>query len=58
MEVFELPGDRSRFVWSEQIELPLGALGKIGWTVVRPAFALGVQRSLDQFAQLVSTNQL
>jgi uncharacterized protein YndB with AHSA1/START domain len=58
MEVFELPDNRSRFVWSEKLELPLGAVGKLGWSVVRPAFALGVQRSLDQFAQLVSTNQL
>jgi uncharacterized protein YndB with AHSA1/START domain len=50
-EVFALPNGRSRFVWSEELELPLGLLGRVGWPVVRPAFALGVQRSLDKLAR-------
>jgi uncharacterized protein YndB with AHSA1/START domain len=58
MEVFALPGGRSRFVWSEHLELPLGQLGKAGWLVVRPAFAAGVQRSLRQFAVLVEAGEL
>ena len=49
-EVRELGEDRSVFVWSEQLELPLGALGRLGWPVVRPLFLAGVRRSLDRFA--------
>lgn len=58
MEVLELPDGRSRFVWSEQIEPPLGAVGRVGWRAIRPAFALGIQRSLDSFARLVESGQL
>jgi uncharacterized protein YndB with AHSA1/START domain len=50
-EVLALPHDRSRFVWSEELDLPLGRLGRMGWPVVRPAFALGVRRSLDKLAR-------
>ena len=45
MEVLALPGDRSRFVWSEDLALPLGIVGRIGWPVVRPAFRVGVRRA-------------
>jgi hypothetical protein len=38
-EVFALPGARSRFVWSEELELPLGSLGRAAWPLVRPVFA-------------------
>ena len=58
MEVVALPGNRSRFIWSEQLELPLGAAGRLGWRVVRPAFALGVQRSLDTFGRLIESGDL
>ncbi len=58
MEVVALPGNRSRFIWSEQLELPLGAVGRLGWRVVRPAFALGVQRSLDTFGRLIESGDL
>jgi len=49
-EVRELGEERSVFVWSEQLELPLGVLGRLGWPVVRPLFLAGVRRSLDRFA--------
>lgn len=58
MEVLALPGRRSRFVWSEDLELPLGTLGAIGWPLVRPAFAAGVKKSLRAFARLVETGTL
>jgi carbon monoxide dehydrogenase subunit G len=41
----------STFVWSEQLDLPLGPLGAVGWPVVKPAFALGLRRSLDALAR-------
>ena len=49
-EVRPLGEERSVFVWSEQLELPLGALGRLGWPLVRPLFLAGVRRSLDRFA--------
>jgi hypothetical protein len=51
--VESLPGNRSRFVWREDLELPLGLLGRLGWPLVRPAFAWGVRLSLRRFARWV-----
>ena len=59
--VFEVVAEsaaRSRFVWTEQLALPLGALGRAGWPVVRPAFAAGVRHSLQTFADLVAAGRL
>ncbi len=49
-EVVPLGAARSRFVWTEWLELPLGPVGLLGWLVVRPAFAAGVAASLRKFA--------
>lgn len=51
--VFEVRGlgeGRSVFVWSELLELPLGAVGRFGWPLARPLFLAGIRRSLDRFA--------
>ena len=58
MEVVALPDGRSRFVWSEDLDLPLGLLGRIGWPLAKPAFVAGVKRSLRSFARLVETGTL
>ena len=58
MEVLALPEGRSRFVWSEDLDLPLGTMGRIGWPLVKPAFVAGVKRSLRKFARLVETGTL
>jgi uncharacterized protein YndB with AHSA1/START domain len=51
-EVLALPGGhRSRFVWQESLELPLGAVGRAGWLVVRPLAGLGVRLSLRRLAR-------
>ena len=52
-EVMELGPDRSRVVWSEWLDLPLGPLGRLGWLLVRPLARLGVARSLRKLARLV-----
>lgn len=49
---------RSRFVWTERLELPLGRLGTLAWPVIRPAFVAGVQRSLRRFADLVAAGRI
>ena len=56
-EVEALPAGRSRFVWREDLELPLGALGRLGWPLVRPVFAYGVQLSLRRFARWVEAGR-
>jgi hypothetical protein len=45
---------RSRFRWREDLELPLGLVGRVGWLLVRPLFAWGVQHSLRRFARHVA----
>lgn len=52
-EVVELGPERSRFLWSELLDLPLGVLGRAGWPVVRPAFRAGVEASLRRMARQV-----
>jgi hypothetical protein len=51
-EVVELGPERSRFLWSELLDLPLGALGRLGWPLVRPVFRAGVAYSLRRMARL------
>jgi hypothetical protein len=42
---------RSVFHWGELLDLPLGAVGRLGWPAVRPAFVGGVRLSLRRFAR-------
>ena len=57
--VFEVraEGDRSRFVWTERLELPLGTVGRLGWRAVRPAAAVGIKRSLEKLARQIEARQ-
>lgn len=57
MAVVAAPGG-SRFIWSEDLDLPLGVLGRLGWPLVRPAFLAGVRTSLERFARLVEAGEL
>ena len=52
-EVEAVAPGRSRVVWSEWVDLPLGALGRLGWPIVRPALRLLVQVSLRRLAAYV-----
>ncbi|MFM1918052.1 MAG: hypothetical protein RJB01_1567 [Actinomycetota bacterium] len=58
MEVLALPQGRSRFVWAEDLVLPLGAVGAAGWPLIRPGFRAGVRHSLEAFGRLVETGVL
>lgn len=44
-------GTGSTFVWVETLDLPLGALGRLGWPLVKPGFVVGVRFSLKRFAR-------
>lgn len=46
----ERAGSGSRFVWREEVDLPLGRLGSLGWYVVKPLLVAGVAFSLRRFA--------
>ena len=49
---------QTRFVWGEAVDLPFGALGRLGWLVVKPILALAVRRSLQGLAALVAAGSL
>ena len=46
----EPSGAGCRFVWTEDLDLPLGLLGRLVWPLVRPAAVVGVRLSLRRFA--------
>ena len=50
-EVVELGPQRSRFTMSERLDVPLGALGRLGWPLVRPVFRAGLEHSLRAMAR-------
>ena len=50
-EVRPRAGGGSTFVWTEGLDLPLGALGRAGWPLVRPLMSAGVRFSLRRFAR-------
>jgi uncharacterized protein YndB with AHSA1/START domain len=50
-EVRPRAGGGSTFVWTEGLDLPLGALGRAGWPLVRPVMSAGVRFSLRRFAR-------
>ena len=54
MLVEALDTDHSRFIWSDDLHLPLGALGRLGWPLVSPFFAIGIKSSLKRFAQFAA----
>ena len=58
MEVVALPDHRSRFIWSEDLDLPLGVVGRLGWPVAKAPFLAGVRASLQRFARLVEAGEL
>ncbi len=49
---------RSTFVWSEELDLPFGPVGKAGWLLAKPAFVLGLRRSLDNFARFAESYEV
>ena len=54
-EITDLGDGRSRFTWSEWLDLPLGLLGRLGWPLVRPVMRAGVGFSLRRFARAVES---
>jgi carbon monoxide dehydrogenase subunit G len=44
------------FVWSEDLDLPLGVVGRLGFAVVGPAFRRMLRRSLRRLARMVEAD--
>jgi hypothetical protein len=42
-------------IWTEQLWLPFGLLGQLGWPLVKPAAVVGVRLSLRRFADFAAT---
>jgi len=53
-QVESIDSNLSRFIWIEDLDLPLGLLGKFGFKILRPFFVYGVQSSLNKFAKSVA----
>ena len=47
-----------RVTWTEELELPFGILGRLGWPLVRPIARLGLRACLRKMARLVSRGLL
>jgi uncharacterized protein YndB with AHSA1/START domain len=56
-EVLEPSPGRSQVVWSEWVELPLGAVGRAGWPLVRPLVRGGVSYSLRRLARYLEAGR-
>lgn len=50
MIVVKVSEQQCRFVWTEQLDLPFGVVGRWGFAVLRPLFVAGVRHSLRKFA--------
>jgi hypothetical protein len=51
MYVERVSDSTCRFVWSEQLDLPLGWIGRLGFGLVRPLFIAAIRHSLKKFAR-------
>ena len=54
-DVEPLPEGRSRFTWSEWLDLPFGRAGEVGFLLVRPFFAAFLSVCLHRLARWAPT---
>jgi hypothetical protein len=57
IEVIALTDRRSQLMWVEDLELPFGVVGRLGWPLASSLTAWGVGRSLRRFAALVEARE-
>lgn len=53
-EVAAAPGG-SRFSWTEDLQLPFGAVGRTGWSLAKPLARWGLRRSVERFAKFAES---
>ena len=56
-EVQATPGG-SRVTWAEELDLPFGVIGRLGWRLIRPLARIGLQASLRRMAKQVANGTL
>lgn len=44
----------SDFIWIEDLDIPLGGIGRLGFAVIKPLFLAGILQSLKKFARLTA----
>jgi hypothetical protein len=54
-EVVARPDGRSRFLWSELLDLPFGIVGRAAWVLGRPVVKAGLDHSLRRLARRCET---
>ena len=53
-EVAEASGGGSTLTWREDLDLPGGRLGRLGWLALRPAMGFALARALAKLAREIS----
>jgi carbon monoxide dehydrogenase subunit G len=53
VEIEPLDEETSRLYWREELDLPYGFIGRLGWPLVRLLFLAGVRLSLERLAREV-----
>lgn len=48
----------SRFTWAEELDLPFGIVGRLGWPLIRPLARLGLAASLRRMAKQIHRGTL
>lgn len=56
-ELIAMTSSRTAFVWSEQLRLPFGFIGRIAWLFIGPLMTAGVKFSLQRFARYVEESR-
>lgn len=49
---------RCVFVWAEELIPPFGPVGKLGWLLVKPAFASALRHSMRTFARFAENYEV
>jgi hypothetical protein len=47
-----------RFTWAEELDLPFGILGRLGWPLVKPIAHLGLLASLRRMSRQLDSGAL
>lgn len=50
--------DGCRVTWANELELPFGVIGRIGWLLVKPLARVGLQASLHRLAKQLHSGAL
>ena len=53
-QVEKIDAKNSKFIWIEDLDIPFGIIGLIGYKLLRPFFVSGVKQSLNKFAKSVT----